>query len=108
MDNRNYFCTPRYLDYNTDLFRNDIDVQLSWTPGRQTHFIVFINKETEENHEYTDYRFSIQDAEGKKMDLQSPHSEYGVEAASYTFEKEGEFKPRTSIFSRNYTCRGLT
>ena len=48
--------------------------------------------------------FSIQDADGKKIDLQSPHSGYGVEAASYTFEKEGELKPRIS--SRNYTCRG--
>ena len=48
--------------------KNDIDVQLSWTPssplpGQETHFkIIFINKETEENQKHIDYRFSIQDA----------------------------------------------
>jgi hypothetical protein len=34
-----------------------------------------------------DYRFSIQDSDGKKIDLQSPHSGWGVESASYTFWK---------------------
>jgi hypothetical protein len=87
---------------------NDIDVQLSWTPsspkiGQQTHFkIIFINKETEENQKHIDYRFSIQDPDGKKVDLQSPHSGWGAEFASYTFEKEGEFKPRISIFNINF------
>jgi hypothetical protein len=87
---------------------NDIDVQLSWTPsspkiGQQTHFkIIFINKEIEENQKRIDYRFSIQDGNGKKIDLQSPHSGWGVESASYTFEKEGEFKPRISIFNINF------
>jgi hypothetical protein len=77
---------------------NDIDVQLSWT-----HFkIIFINKETEENQKHIDYRFSIQDPTGKKIDLQSPHSGWGVESALYTFEKEGEFKPRISIFNVNF------
>ena len=48
--------------------KNDIDVQLSWTPsspkiGQETHFkIIFINKEIEENQEHIDYRFSIQDS----------------------------------------------
>jgi hypothetical protein len=87
---------------------NKIDVQLSWTPsspkiGQQTHFkIIFINKETEENQKHIDYRFSIQGPDGKKVDLQSPHSGSGVESASYTFEKEGEFKPRISIFNINF------
>jgi hypothetical protein len=87
---------------------NDIDVQLSWTPlspkiGQQTHFkIIFINKETEENQKHIDYRFSIQDPTGKIIDLQSPHSGWGVESASYIFEKEGEFKPRISIFNVNF------
>jgi hypothetical protein len=87
---------------------NDIDVQLSWNPsspkiGQQTHFkIIFINKETEENQKHIDYRFSIQGPDGKKVDLQSPHSGWGVESASYTFEKEGEFKPMISIFNINF------
>jgi hypothetical protein len=34
--------------------------------------------------------------------LQSPHSGWGAESASYTFEKEGEFKPRISIFNINF------
>jgi hypothetical protein len=50
--------------------KNDIDVQLFWTPsspkiGQETHFkIIFINKETEEKKikSILDYRFSIQDA----------------------------------------------
>jgi hypothetical protein len=84
---------------------NDIDVQLSWTPsspkvGQQTHFkIIFINKETEENQKHIDYRFSIQVPDGKRVDLQSPHSGWGAESASYTFEEEGEYKPRISIFN---------
>ena len=87
---------------------NNIDVQLTWTPsspkiGQQTHFkIIFINKETEENQKHIDYRFSIQGPDGKKVDLQSPHSGWGAESASYTFEKEGEFKPRISIFNINF------
>jgi hypothetical protein len=88
--------------------KNDVDVQLSWTPsspisGQETHFkIIFINKETEENQKHIDYRFSIQDSDGKKIDLQSPHSGWGVESASYTFEREGEFKPMISIFSIDF------
>jgi hypothetical protein len=87
---------------------NGIDVQLSWTPitpkvGQHTHFkIIFISKETEENQKHIDYRFSIQDPTGKRIDLKSPHSGWGVESASYTFEKEGEFKPRISIFNINF------
>ncbi|HET9357675.1 MAG TPA: hypothetical protein VFN98_06260 [Nitrososphaeraceae archaeon] len=87
---------------------NDIDVQLSWTPsspkiGQQTHFkIIFINKETEENQKHIDYRFSIQGPDGNNVDLQSPHSGWGAESASYTFKKEGEFKPRISIFNINF------
>ena len=51
---------------------NNIDVQLTWTPslpkvGQQTYFkIIFISKETEENQNHIDYRFSIQDSDGKK------------------------------------------
>jgi hypothetical protein len=87
---------------------NDIDVQLSWTPitpkvGQQAYFkIIFINKGTEANQKHIDYRFSIQDPTGKRIDLKSPHSGWGVESASYTFEKEGEFKPRISIFNINF------
>jgi hypothetical protein len=58
---------------------NDIDVQMSWTPiapkvGQQTHFkiifikIIFINKETEENQKHIDYRLSIQDPTGERID----------------------------------------
>ena len=88
--------------------KNNIDVQLSWTPslpkpGQKTHFkIIFIDKETEENQKHIDYGFSILDPTGKKIDLQSLHSGWGVESASYTFKKEGEFIPRISIFSVNF------
>jgi hypothetical protein len=88
--------------------KNDIDVQLSWTPssptpGQETHFkIIFINKETEENQKHIDYRFSIHDSDGRKIDLQSPHSGWGIESASYIFEREGEFKPMISIFSVDF------
>jgi hypothetical protein len=34
--------------------------------------------------------------------LQSPHSGWDAESASYTFEEEGEFKPRISIFNVNF------
>jgi hypothetical protein len=34
--------------------------------------------------------------------LQSPHSGWGVESASYIFEREGEFKPMISIFSVDF------
>lgn len=87
---------------------NDIDVQLSWTPitpkvGQQAYFkIIFINKGTEANQKHIDYRFSIQDPTGKRIDLKSPHSGWGVESASYTFEREGEFNPRISIFNINF------
>jgi hypothetical protein len=85
--------------------KNNIDVQLSWTPstptiGQQTHFkIIFINKETEENQKHIDYKFSIEDQAGKKVDLQSPHSGWGVESASYKFTKEGEYRSKISIFT---------
>ena len=52
---------------------------------------------TEDNQKHIDYRFSLQDSDGKKIDLQSPHSGWGVESASYTFGKEGEFRPEISI-----------
>ena len=41
----------------------------------------------------------MQDLEGKKIDLQPQHSGCDVESASYTFEKEDEFKPKISIFT---------
>jgi len=87
---------------------NNIDVQLTWTPslpkvGQQTHFkVIFINEDTQENQKHIDYTFSIQDSDGKKIVLQSPHSGWGVESASYTFGKEGEFKPTISIFNINF------
>ena len=59
-------------------------------------------QETEENQKHIDYTFSIQDADGRKINLQSPHSGWGVESASYTFKKEGEFKPIISIFNINF------
>jgi hypothetical protein len=58
-----------------------------------------IQLQPEENQRHIDYRFSIQDLEGKKIDLQSPHSGCCVESASYTLEKEEEFKPKISIFT---------
>ena len=71
--------------------------------GQQTHFkVIFINKETEENQKHIDYTFSIQDPIGKKIGLQSPHSGWGVDSASYTFEKEGQFQPMISIFNINF------
>ena len=35
-----------------------------------------------ENQKHIDYRFSIQGPDGKKVDLQSPHSGWGAESAS--------------------------
>jgi hypothetical protein len=46
--------------------------------------------------------FQSKDSDGKKIDLQSPHSGWGVGSASYTFGKEGEFKPKISIFNINF------
>ena len=57
--------------------------------GQQTHFkIIFINKETEENQKHTDYRFLIQGPDGNNVDLQSPHSGWGAESASYTLKRK--------------------
>jgi hypothetical protein len=42
---------------------------------------------------------SIQDPTGKRIDLKSPHLGWGIESASYIFEKDPEFRPRISIFN---------
>jgi hypothetical protein len=106
--NGSVFVNDRISSVTKTDSKNNIDVQLSWTPslpkpGQETHFkIIFVDKKTEENQKHIDYGFSILDPTGKKIDLQSLHSGWGVESASYTFKKEGEFKPRISIFSVNF------
>ena len=40
--------------------------------------------------------------DGKKIDLQSPHSGWCVESAPYVFENEGQFKPRIFILNINF------
>jgi hypothetical protein len=86
--------------------KNDIDVQLSWNPstpkvGQKTHFkIIFVNNNTGENQEHIDYRFTIEDPEGNTTDATLvSHSGWGVEPASYKFEKEGQYKARIAIFN---------
>jgi lipopolysaccharide export LptBFGC system permease protein LptF len=85
--------------------KNDIDVQLSWTPsaptiGQEIHFkVIFIDKKTNKNQEHIDYTFTLVDPKGNKIALQAPHSGWGVEPASYKFGKEGEYKARIAIFN---------
>lgn len=84
---------------------NDIDVQLTWTPsvpkiGEETKFkIIFIDRELDGNQKHIDYKFSIEAPGGQSIALQSPHSGWGVESASHEFIKNGNYKPKISIFT---------
>jgi hypothetical protein len=101
---------------------NDIDIQLSWTPSRipsnatasssdgnalkneggggnlGVDFIIsFINNETGVNQEHIDYKYIISDESGNELFNQGLHSTYGVENATYHFEKTGNFTSKVTI-----------
>lgn len=83
--------------------KNNVDVQLTWTPaiprvGEITHFkIIFINKNTDKNQQHIDYVFSIDSPENKILYQQALHSSWGVEYASYKFNTPGIIIPKLTI-----------
>jgi plastocyanin len=102
--------------------RNNVDVQLAWTPseillnqdnpvsdhrgdnldkanytGSVDFMITFIDNKTGINQEHIDYEFTINDELGNEEFKQGVHSTYGLEKAKYTFEKHGNFKPQVMI-----------
>jgi hypothetical protein len=83
--------------------KNNVEVQLAWTPalpkaGEITHFkITFIDKKTNNNQKHIDYVFSIDTPENKTLYQQSLHSSWGVESASYKFSNGGIFIPKVTI-----------
>lgn len=101
--------------------KNGVDVQLTWTPsqiallnpdnapsssiggnggtqtGRADFIITFIDNKTGINQEHVDYRYTISDDTGNEVFAQGLHSTYGVEEATYSFEKPGNFKPQIII-----------
>ncbi len=81
----------------------NVAVQLTWAPsvpkvGQITHFkIIFIDIETDKNHNHIDYVFSIDTPKNKTSYQQTLHSSWGVESAAYKFDAAGIFKPRVTI-----------
>jgi plastocyanin len=71
--------------------KNNVDVQLTWTPaiprvGEITHFkIIFINRNTDKNQE------------NRTLYQQALHSSWGVEYASYKFNTPGIIIPKITI-----------
>jgi plastocyanin len=83
--------------------KNNVEVQISWTPsapkvGEITNFkIIFIDKKTGKNQQHVDYVFSIASPEKKTLYQQTLHSSWGVESASYKFQTGGLFTPKVTI-----------
>jgi len=83
--------------------KNNVDVQLTWSPdiprvGEITHFkIIFINRNTDKNQQHIDYVFSIDSPENKILYQQALHSSWGVEYASYKFNTPGFIIPKLTI-----------
>jgi plastocyanin len=83
--------------------KDNVDVQLTWTPitpklGETAHFkIIFLHKNTELNQPHIDYVFSINNSTNKSVYQQGLHSSWGVESASYKFDKSGIFMPKVTI-----------
>ena len=83
--------------------KNNLDVQLSWTPsvpkvGELVHFkIIFINKKNGQNQQHVDYVFSLINPQNQTIYQQGIHSSWGVEYASYTFHREGFVIPQVTI-----------
>ena len=83
--------------------KNNVDVQLTWTPaiprvGQITDFkIIFIDRSTDKNHQHIDYVFSIDSPTNKILYQQALHSSWGVEYATYKFNTPGIIIPKITI-----------
>jgi plastocyanin len=83
--------------------KNNVNVQLSWTPsvpkvGELVHFkIIFINKKTGQNQQHVDYIFSLVNPQNQTIYQQVLHSSWGVESASYSFHGAGFVIPKVTI-----------
>jgi len=83
--------------------KNNVDVQLTWTPaiprvGQITDFkIIFIDRSTDKNHQHIDYVFSIDSPANKILYQQALHSSWGVEYATYKFNTPGIIIPKITI-----------
>ena len=95
--------------------KDNVDVQLTWTPntpkaGQTAHFkIIFLHKNTELNQPHVDYVFSINNITNKTVYQKGLRSSWGVESASYKFDKSGIFMPEVPIqpfsFNRSIQAR---
>jgi hypothetical protein len=96
--------------------KNNVEVQLAWTPslpgdqavspGEITHFkIIFIDKKTNNNQKHIDYIFSIDTRQNKTLYHQTLHSSCGVESASYKFSNGGIFNHKLTPYFFNQLNR---
>ncbi|MGC1927668.1 MAG: hypothetical protein WA667_01725 [Candidatus Nitrosopolaris sp.] len=99
----NVFVTNDISSVTLANLKNNVEVQLTWTPtvpkvGEIIHFkIIFIDKKTDKNQEHIDYVFSIDTPENKTLYQQTLHSSWGVESASYKFDTAGIIIPKVTI-----------
>lgn len=85
--------------------KNNIKIQLSWTPAKprinsNLHFkINFIDMTTGKNMQHIDYEFYLMDPKGNEVFKQSMHSGWGVESASYIVPDNAKYSALISIKS---------
>ena len=102
----NVFVTDDISSVTVTHLKNNIDVQLTWSPskpkvGTITHFVItFINTKSHKNQEHIDYGFAINDPNGRTLYSTgfSRHSGSGVEPVSYTFRNPGNFISTVTIY----------
>jgi hypothetical protein len=101
----NVLVTDDISTVTTSHLKNNIDVQLSWSPstpemGQMTHFIItFTNKDSQESRPYC-YSFAINDPTGKNALQYRIFSSFRccVEQTSYTFRNPCNFISIVSIY----------
>jgi hypothetical protein len=102
----NVLVTDDISTVTTSHLKNNVDVQLSWSPskpevGQMTNFVItFVNTKTHRNQDHVDYSFAINDLTGKTLYSTgfSRHSGAGVEPVSYTFRNPGNFISTITIY----------
>jgi hypothetical protein len=83
--------------------KNNVAIQLSWTPAKPTvgsnlYFkINFIDMNNGKNMQHIDYEFYLLDPNGSEVFKQSMHSGWGVESASYMIPENLNYSALVSI-----------
>ena len=83
--------------------KNNVAIQLSWTPAKSTvgsnlYFkINFIDMNTGKNMQHIDYEFYLLGPKGSEVFKQSMHSGWGVESASYMIPVNLKYSALISI-----------